>query len=57
LGEIERGVFYSYLKASIGFIFAAFFAGHTPNTIQVNHENITATIIIFKFNNAGTQAF
>jgi len=48
---------YSNLSASIGFIFAAFLAGHTPNTIPVPSEKSTAIIIAFKFNNAGTPNF
>jgi hypothetical protein len=45
---------YSNLKASIGFIFAAFLAGHTQNITPVQAENTTATIRVVPFNKAGT---
>jgi hypothetical protein len=44
---------YSNLNASIGFIFAAFLAGHTPKIIPVPKENHTATKMDLRFNNAG----
>jgi hypothetical protein len=47
---------YSNLKASIGFIFAAFLAGQTQNITPVPPAKTTAIKIVFKFNKAGTLA-
>lgn len=44
---------YSNLNASIGFIFAAFLAGHTPKMMPVPDENATATATALRFNTAG----